>query len=434
MKKIAKRIIELLLAFEATLVLRKYKPKVIAVTGTVGKTTTKDVIYSGIAPCARVRKSPKSYNSEIGLPLTILGAENQWTSVIGWLRVLFAGAQLIVGKVEYPEVLVLEVGADRPNDIQSALRIITPDVAVITWFGDVPVHVEFYDSPGDVYEEKMLLAKGVRKNGTVIVNGDDPELLRYAKKIVSENMLKVIGSNDACDAQVHETQVCVESAGRYDMPVGEKVTLMYKETAHDVHMMGTLGQSSAYPMLISLVLADMLGYSLASVREHLEAHAATPGRMRLIRGQNDTTIIDDSYNASPAAFDAALTTLAGLTGVRKKIVVAGDMLELGQYSSSAHKDVGEYVADVADSVVTVGFRAKKLGAAAKEKNKKITWAHFDDHHLISDYVRENMKKGDVVLVKGSQGARMEKVVRALMAEPLRAGELLVRQEKEWKGR
>ena len=145
MRTVFKNLVVAVITLEARAVLRKYKPKIVAITGSVGKTSTKDAIYAALARGGRVRKSEKSFNSEIGLPLTILGVPNAWHNPLRWLQNIVDGLFLLVLTVEYPEWLVLEVGADRPGDIRSLAAWLPVDIAVITRLPEIPVHVEFFD-------------------------------------------------------------------------------------------------------------------------------------------------------------------------------------------------------------------------------------------------------------------------------------------------
>src|SRR3989338_1816365 len=162
MKNLFKKLIVFIITLQARAVLRKYKPMIVAVTGSVGKTSTKDAIYAVLSKSARVRKSEKSFNSEIGLPLTILGAPNAWSNPFRWLANIVDGLFLIWFDAPYPEWLVLEVGADRPGDIRSLAGWLPVDIAVITRLPEVPVHVEFFDSPEAVVEEKASLIDAIK--------------------------------------------------------------------------------------------------------------------------------------------------------------------------------------------------------------------------------------------------------------------------------
>src|SRR3989344_7570348 len=139
LKQISKKIITTALETDAKLVLRKYRPKIIAVTGSVGKTSTKDAIFAVVGEALVARKSVKSFNSEIGLPLTILNCENGWSNPALWIKNIIKGLILITTRMHYPKWLVLELGASMPGDIERATLLVVPDIAVVTRFGDVPV-------------------------------------------------------------------------------------------------------------------------------------------------------------------------------------------------------------------------------------------------------------------------------------------------------
>ncbi|MFA7315355.1 MAG: Mur ligase family protein [Candidatus Paceibacterota bacterium] len=142
-KIIAKTLVVQIITWQAKMILRRYKPKIIAITGSVGKTSTKDAIFTVLSKFKSVRKSEKSFNSEIGLPLTILGLPNGWNNMYLWLENIARGFWLLMKRHEYPEWLVLEVGAGKPGDITSVAKWLAPDIVVVTRFPDKPVHVEF---------------------------------------------------------------------------------------------------------------------------------------------------------------------------------------------------------------------------------------------------------------------------------------------------
>ena len=153
-KEIFKKIIITIITFEAKLVLKKYKPKIVAITGSVGKTSTKEAAVSVLGGEFYARGNKGSYNSEIGVPLTILGVKNAYFSVFAWFKNIFTGLSLILKTKNYPRILVLEFGADKPGDIENLTGWIKPDVSVITALGDMPVHVEFFSGPESLRAEK----------------------------------------------------------------------------------------------------------------------------------------------------------------------------------------------------------------------------------------------------------------------------------------
>ncbi|MFZ1987832.1 MAG: Mur ligase family protein, partial [Minisyncoccia bacterium] len=180
MKKLLRSITALWLAFLARLVIAKYKPRIVMVTGSVGKTSTKDAVRAALSSRAFVRASEKSYNSEFGVPLTILGSKNPWTDALGWFRVLKEACALLLLPNHYPTILVLEVGADRPGDLAKILRIATPDVVVVTWLPEIPVHVEAYISPEAVREEEFVPAYGLAQGAPLIIASEDHHARTYA--------------------------------------------------------------------------------------------------------------------------------------------------------------------------------------------------------------------------------------------------------------
>mgnify|MGYP001594862453 FL=1 len=182
MKAVLKKIIVWLLTLEAKVVLARFKPKIVAITGSVGKTSAKDAIYAVLTTKFSARKSEKSFNSEIGAPLTILGLPNGWNNPLAWLVILVSGALVLFWR-KYPDLLVLEIGADRPCDIKNLASWIKPEVVVITRFAKVPVHVEFFASPRQVIEEKMNLVRALKENGILILNGDDDDILEAQSEI-----------------------------------------------------------------------------------------------------------------------------------------------------------------------------------------------------------------------------------------------------------
>jgi len=431
MKLFIKKIVVTIITWEARLVLWRYRPKIIAVTGSVGKTSTKDAIYSGFSGERFVKKSEKSLNSEIGVPLTILGCESGWNSIFKWLRNIFYGLSIVFLPNHYPKWLILEVGADKPGDIKALTKWLKPDIAVITGIPDVPVHIEFFDSVEQVAEEKRALAEALTSEGTLIVNGDDARAFQMRSDF--RGVCVTYGFSGNNDFVASHEEVFYENG----KPAGMQFRLNYSGSSVPIVLKGTLGRSQTYASLASAAVGVSAGLDLIKVARGLSNGATPPGRMKIIPGLRDTTIIDDSYNASPVAMHSAIEALKEIECKGRKIAVLGDMLELGKYSADAHKDAGEAVAAVADVLITVGLRARSIadsamGAGMSEKS--IFQYEQNEAERAGEELEVNLKEGDVILIKGSQGIRMEKTVKAIMAEPIRAKELLVRQEPEWLSR
>ena len=430
MKNIFKKIIVFILIWEAKLVLKKYDPKIVAVTGSVGKTSTKDAIYTALLPFFHVRKSSKSFNSDIGIPLTILGVPNGWNDPKIWIKNIFHGLVLLVSKKEYPKWLVLEIGADRPGEIESISKWIRPDVAVITRIGKVPVHVEFYKSVADVVKEKSFLARAVKKGGTLIVNADDEDVAKFREYTNARGIS--FGLEEQADVRGSYPQVIYDERKK---PSGMSVKIDIAGSSIPVSISGVLGRHHLYPVLAAFAVAHSQGLNLLSVSESFSSHKAPRGRMNIIEGISGSTIIDDTYNASPVALEEGLNILKEIKTEGRKIVMLGDMLELGKFSVAEHRRLGLLASKNADVIITVGIRAKDYAEGAIEGGYSAeNIFSFDNSESAGKYAQTIIKPYDCVYVKGSQGMRMEKAVVMIMANSKIKDKLLVRQEKEWLSR
>ncbi|KKS89482.1 MAG: UDP-N-acetylmuramoyl-tripeptide-D-alanyl-D-alanine ligase, partial [Parcubacteria group bacterium GW2011_GWC1_43_11b] len=197
-KNLAKKIVAKILCLEARLIIKRYQPKVVGVTGSVGKTSTKDAIAKVLAVKYQVRKSEKSYNSEFGLPLTIIGAKSAWNSSLGWLEIIARGLWVAISGQKYPEWLVLEVGADRPGDIKNVVKWLPIDIGVLTRLPAVPVHIEFFKNKHQYLEEKTSLVKSLTEAGWAILNFDDPVI----KDLTDKLKARVISYGHTSEAKI----------------------------------------------------------------------------------------------------------------------------------------------------------------------------------------------------------------------------------------
>ncbi len=436
MKEIIKKIIYLIITLEAKVVLLIYRPKIVSVTGTVGKTSTKDAIYTALSSQFRTRRNLKSLNSEIGVPLTILGLESGWNNPLSWIKNMILGLFRIVWNPRYPHWLVLEVGIDRPGDMQKVASWLKPNVAVITAFGKVPVHVEYFDSPEEVMKEKSILLEYLQKDGIIVLNGDDENVLKLKKNAEAKVYTYGTNEDDEIDVLASHCYITYEETDDLKTPTGMSFKVNYEGNAIPLSARGVIGDTYIYPFLAALSVGVGLGISIVPMATALADFKAPPGRMRLIEGINGSTIIDDSYNASPVAMRMALETLKNIETTGSRVAVLGDMLEIGRYSSSEHRKAGEKVKELGiDFLISVGLRADLISEAAVEAGMaKDQVFHFNTSEEAMGKVKEFLKVNNVILVKGSQRIRTEKIVKVLMENEEKAGRLLVRQEKEWQKR
>ncbi|MBP9710675.1 MAG: UDP-N-acetylmuramoyl-tripeptide--D-alanyl-D-alanine ligase [Candidatus Pacebacteria bacterium] len=435
MRHFFKKLIVKILLLEARAVLKKYKPKIVAVTGSVGKTSAKDAIFSVLAGNAHVRKSQKSFNSEIGLPLTILGVPNAWSNPLKWLQNFLDGLFLLITPAKYPEWLVLEVGADRPGDIKSLAKWLPVDVAVITRLPEVPVHVEYFDSPEEVIEEKASLIKALKPGGTLVLYAGDIEA-ETLKPRAGNHPVITYGLVPHANVRIDESKL-VYTKGDESWPIGMGAEMFVDGISVHVQVVGAIGAHALLPALAGAAVGKALNLPIEQIVKGLEGYEPPLGRMHLIRGIKNTLIIDDTYNSSPAAVVAALDalTMVGTHALGRKVAVLSDMLELGKHSATEHKKVGAHAAKTCSLLLTVGLRARDMAQGALDAGMPDSAIlQFESAESAGKELQAMMLEHDVVLVKGSQSMRMEKVVEEVMAEPEKAGDVLVRQDAEWKKR
>jgi UDP-N-acetylmuramoyl-tripeptide--D-alanyl-D-alanine ligase len=433
MKKIFKKFIILVITWQSKLILKKYHPKIIAITGSVGKTSTKDAIFTILSKFKTVRKSEKSFNSEIGLPLTILGSPNGWDDPLVWLENIIHGFCLILYKQKYPEYLILEVGVGKPGDIKrNVIPWLKPNIVVITRFPDKPVHVEFFGSVDKIIEEKSALAYAVKKDGILILNHDDEKVYSLHQKSNCKTVSFGLHDNSTYHA-IYPTYLYTTRDG-IKVPSGISFKLEHNGNTFPVTLPNMVGMHNVGQALSAIACACEIGCDLLESISAIGEYTNPPSRLSLLEGINNSVIIDDTYNSSPVAVISAIEVLRDIEGERK-IAVLGDMLELGKFTEEEHRNIGDKIVGVADVLVVVGPRAKIIAEEALskgfvEKNIYI----FDSSKTAGSFLEGIVEKGDIVLIKGSQGVRLERAVEAIMKHKELKKKLICRQDKEWLNR
>lgn len=407
----------------------RYRPMIVAVTGNTGKTSVKEAIAAVLRANKKIRVSEGNLNNEWGIPLTILG---DWSGeyydrggTLGlWLKVLGRGLVDWL-KPGYPEVLVLEYGADRPGDISRLARKFRPHIAVITAIGEIPVHVEYFSGPQAVAQEKSELVRHLLPTGWAVLNIDDPAVVEM--KNYTRAKIMTFGFLPEADIRISGFDFKVNLQNR---PEGVTFKLHQGESFVPVRVEGSLGKSQAWAAAAAAAVGSILGMNLVTVSEMLSKHRGPAGRLKIIPGIKNSTIIDDTYNASPASTHLALDTLKVLPA-KRKIAVLGDMLELGEYSTKAHEAVGNQAGTIVNWLITVGARAKFIADAAANQMSPERIFSFSLAAQAGQKLQELIEEGELILIKASQGMRLEKVTEEVMAEPQKKKELLVRQSKKW---
>lgn len=346
--------------------------QVTAVTGSVGKTSTKELIWAVLKQRYRTLKNQGNLNSETGLPLTLFELDETY------------------------ERAVLEMGMYAQGEIAALCRIAQPKHGVVTLVA--PIHLERLGSIENIAAAKAELVEALPADGWAILNGDDARVLAMRQQTRARVM--TYGLNPSNDVWADE----VESRGLEGM----EFALHHGETVLHVRV-PLLGQHSVHTALAASAVGLVEGMEWEEILRGLHDVSA---QLRLIAvpGQNGITLLDDTYNASPPSTLSALNLLSEMGG--RKLAVLGDMRELGEFEAEAHELVGIRAAEVADVIIAVGSLGKLIGDAARaQAHDKVHYA-ADNQQAVAR-VRELSEPGDIVLVKGSRGAKMEEIVQAL---------------------
>lgn len=357
---------------------RKLDIQVVGITGSVGKTTSKELIAEVLSRRFKTVKSQGNFNNEIGLPLTILGISKE------------------------QQYAVLEMGFYVPGEIAFLAELALPHIGVVTTVG--LVHAERAGSQEAIYQGKSELVKSLPREGTAILNIDDP----LVRKMASLSAAKVFyyGLDPEADLWADEVEGLGLDGVRFRLHFGDEI----------LHIrVPMIGRHSVHTALRAAAVGIVAGMDWQSILEGLRIGHP---QLRLVasQGENGATLLDDTYNASPESTMAALNLLEELEG--RKVAVLGDMLELGPYEEQGHQMVGNRAANVADLIVTIGERARIIARAAQSSGKAASQIKsFANSDEALKYLRDNLTSSDVVLVKGSRAMNMEKIVPELEVHP-----------------
>jgi len=405
-------------------ILVEYKPVVIGVAGSVGKSSAREAICKVLRNKHKVACNKNCYGTDLGIPLAIIGAGSGGRSIKKWLKIIFSAIKMIIKKTEYPDILVLEMGVDRPRDMEKMLEVVKPDIGILTGIGKFPPHTKYFKSAKHIEKEKSMLIKSLRKKNVAILNYDD----EIVKNLMENTRAKTITYGFSDDAVVKAEEIFLGDR-KWKIKsglVGMSFKISYQGTTVPFRLPFSLGRGHIYAVLSAVSVGIHFGYNLVEISEMLSDYKPLPGRMNLIKGMNGSLVIDDTFNSNPVSAKSALETLQKLDMMRR-IAVFGDMLELGKYCEAGHQEVGKLAAKSADLLFTYGKRSKFIFEQAKKSGMKESQVfHFDDLNNLNKSLKNTIKSTDAILVKGSRAMRMENVVKEIMAEPEKAGELLVK--------
>jgi UDP-N-acetylmuramoyl-tripeptide--D-alanyl-D-alanine ligase len=357
---------------------RRSAASVVAITGSNGKTTTRQMTAGVVSQQYKTLATAGNFNNAIGLPLTLLSleADHQWA--------------------------VVELGTNNPGEIAGLAKICAPDIGVITNIG--PAHLEGLGSLEGVAREKGSLLKGLRPGGKAVLNADDPRVRQLARR--TSNAVHLYGVSE--DAAVKAVQV-EETLDGIDF------TLKIAEESIFIRL-NSPGRFMVSNALAAATVGNLLGLSAAAIKAGLESFQPVAARMNIVHAPGGIHIIDDTYNANPDSMKAALTTLTKMSGGARTIFVAGDMLELGRQAPSLHSQLGRLAAECGISrLYASGTFAELVASGAREKGLPAASTITGSREEIVEDLIKRLQPGDWVLVKGSRGMAMEKVVEGLKA-------------------
>ena len=349
--------------------LAQHHADVVGITGSLGKTTTKEMVASVLGRKFRMLKNERNLSNEFGLPLTVMNLNSRH------------------------QKLVLEMGMYAIGEIATLCRIARPRIGVVTNVG--PTHLERLGTIERIAQAKSEIVQALPDDGTAVLNGDDPLVL--GMRSLARCRITTFGLSEGCDVRATD----VRSLGLE----GVDFTLAHRGSTARIRTT-LIGKHSIYACLASAAVGIASGMILAEVAEAM-VHPPGTVRVDVKPGLDGSTIIDDSYNASPRSMIAALNVLGEMPG--RRIAVLGDMFELGSYEERGHREVGERAAAVVDELIVVGQRAKWIGEEALGRgHPSVTF--YDS----TTQVRIQPQAGEFILVKGSRGMRMEEIVTRLL--------------------
>ncbi|PYV90189.1 MAG: UDP-N-acetylmuramoyl-tripeptide--D-alanyl-D-alanine ligase [Acidobacteria bacterium] len=357
---------------------RKWGRKVVGITGSTGKTTTKEITSSFLAARFRVFKSLGNFNNDYGLPLSILKLQ------------------------EEEEVAVLELGMSAAGEISRLSKIAQPDIGVVTNVN--PVHLEFFQSIHRIAQAKRELVENLPSNGVAVLNNDDPHVRRFGHFFPGQVL--TYGVRTAAGYRVSEI--------RFHGLNGSEFRLDHKGSGY-LFSLPLIGLHNVYNCLPAIVVAHCLGLGFEVVDQRIKQLEPSPGRGEILHFAGGFTIVNDSYNSNPAALETMIQFLKRVPGYKRKILVGGEMLELGARSPEFHRSCGDLAAKAKlDFILGVSGQACHLVEAARARGYDADHALFFENAMGAGvWLSPKVRAGDLILIKGSRGVKTEFVIEAL---------------------
>lgn len=350
----------------------RINPTVIGITGSNGKTTTKDLIASLLETTFQTHKTAGNFNNHIGLPLTILSMP------------------------EETEMLVLEMGMNNFGEIDLLSRLAAPDYAIITNIGES--HIEYLGSRAGIAKAKLEIVNGLSETGSLVIDGDEPLLqsLTVQQEVLPCGFTK----------ETKQTMLISDVNVKLDA-----TTFMLDHITYEIPLTGSHhAKNAAY----AIVLAKQLGISEAKIQEGLAHIQYSEMRFETLAHTSGATLINDAYNASPTSMIAAIDVVKQLTNYKQKVVVLGDVFELGDQAPQFHKQIGEAITEPINLVLTIGTNAKIITDTINHSEKKVISEHCANEAALLKKLKPYLNEETIVLFKASRGMAFENILDKLI--------------------
>ncbi len=375
----------------------QFDVSLIGITGSVGKTTTKEMVSAALATRYKVLKTTGNMNSQVGLPLMMFRIEKDH------------------------DIAVIEMGISQENEMQRLSSVARPDLSVLTNIG--VSHIEQLKTKENIRKEKLCIINNSKEDSYLFINADDP-LLRDIKDNKYSQKSANIYLYEKTQSKMKTTKVITFGIkGNFDYRAKNIRFLNGKthftlisslEHTEEEIVLNTLGEHNVTNALCALAVANYYNIPASIAKKGLEEYRPIAMRGE-IKKVNGITIIDDTYNASPDSMKSGIDVLLSLKGVKHRIAVLADVLELGSISQKCHKEVGIYISDKnIDELITIGSQAQFIAQGVSNNNKNIIINSFKNNDEVIRYLKETIKTGDALLVKGSRGMKTEEVVNAFL--------------------
>ncbi len=355
-----------------------YNIPVVAITGSVGKTSTKDIIASVVGEQYKVLKTQGNLNNHIGVPLTILSLKEH-------------------------EALVVEMGMSNAGELTVLSKIAQPDIAVITNVGTA--HIGNLGSRENILKAKLEILNGLKENGTLIINNDNDMLNAWKTEYNGNVKIVTYGIENTSDFKASDIKLNENSS---------EFSLESQIDNNEKIMVPVGGMHFVYNALSAIAVGEQLNIPIEKIKNGIANFELTKSRMELIKLENEITVVNDCYNANFDSMKASIEYLAKTNSTRK-IAILGDMLELGDFSNELHAKVGEEVAkNKIDILITVGEMGKVIANAAKQADDGIEVYSFDNNQSAITKINELKKSGDTILIKASNGMKFKEIVEGII--------------------